>query len=150
MSFDFSSLKWGRIALGVLVGFIIALVVNILLQVGYGVVLGFQARGMPDPNLIVAAVKSVPFQIIAALFVMLGGFVGGRMAARHHESNRPFAGLVTGVLLAIAAAVWRSFQWGAFDFWMVLQVLFAVAGGWLGGRAAARGTDGEYEESPQL
>ena len=32
MSFDFSSLKWGRIVIGVIVGFLIAMVVNLALQ----------------------------------------------------------------------------------------------------------------------
>ena len=52
MSFDFSSLKWGRIVIGVIVGFVVALLVNLLLQVGYGVVLGFQMRGAPPQDMI--------------------------------------------------------------------------------------------------
>ena len=50
--------------------------------------------------MIIAAVKSPLFQLLAALFVLLGGIVGGRIAARPVETNRPLAGLVTGVLLA--------------------------------------------------
>ena len=56
MSFDFSSLKWGRIVIGVIVGFVVALLVNLILQVGYGVVLGFQMRGAPPQEMMVAAV----------------------------------------------------------------------------------------------
>jgi tetrahydromethanopterin S-methyltransferase subunit F len=150
MSFDFSTLKWGRIIIGVIVGFVIALVVNILLQVAYGVVLGFQMRGAPPQEMIIAAVKSPLFQLLAALFVLLGGIVGGRIAARPAETNRPLAGLITGVLLAILAVIWRAFSWGAADLWMVIQAILAVVGGWLGGRLAARRTDEEYEELPHI
>jgi hypothetical protein len=150
MSFDFSSLKWGRIVIGVIVGFVVALLVNLILQVGYGVVLGFQMRGAPPQEMMVAAVKSLPFQLLAALFVLLGGFVGGRMAARPAETNHQLAGLVTGILLAILVVIWRALSWGAPDVWMVIQAVLAVLGGWLGGRLAARRTEEEYDESPQL
>ncbi len=40
-----SSLKWGRIVVGVLVGLLVAVVGYIALQLAYGLVLGFQARG---------------------------------------------------------------------------------------------------------
>jgi hypothetical protein len=145
MSFNFSSLKWGRIVIGVIVGFLIALLVNLILQVGYGVVLGFQMRGAPPQEMMIAAVKSLPFQLLAALFVLLGGIVGGRIAARPAETNRPLAGLVTGVLLAISMVIWRAFSWGAADLWMVIQAVLAIAGGWIGGRLAARHSDEEME-----
>ena len=145
MSFDFSSLKWGRILIGVVVGFLIAMVVNLALQVGYGVVLGFQMRGAPPREMIIAAVKSPLFQLLAALFVLLGGIVGGRIAARPEETNRPLAGLVTGVLLAIVMVIWRAFSWGAADLWMVIQAGLAIVGGWIGGRLAARHSDEEME-----
>lgn len=145
MSFDFSTLKWGRIVIGVIVGFVIALAVNILLQVAYGVVLGFQMRGAPPQDMIVAAIKTPAFQILAALFVFLGGLVGGRIAARPDETNHQLAGLITGVLLAILAVIWRAFSWGAADFWMLVQAILAVAGGWFGGLLAARRKDKDLE-----
>ena len=147
MSFDFSTLKWGRIVIGVIVGFVIALLVNILLQVGYGVVLGFQMRGAPPQDMIIAAIKTPTFQILAALFVFLGGLVGGRIAARPDETNHQLAGLITGVLLAVLAVVWRAFSWGAADFWMLIQAILAVVGGWLGGLLAARRKDKDLESA---
>jgi uncharacterized protein YacL len=150
MSFDFSSLKWGRIVLGVIVGFLVGVVGNIVLQTIYGVVLGFQVRGMPPQDQMIAAIKSVPFQLLAALLILLGGWVGGRIAARPEGTNRPLAGLVTGVLLAVLAVVWRAFSWGAADLWMVIQAILAVVGGWLGGQLAARRKDEEYEELPHI
>ena len=150
MSFDFSTLKWGRIVIGVIVGFVIALLVNILLQVAYGVVLGFQMRGAPPQEMIIAAVKTPVFQFLTALFVFLGGLVGGRIAARPDETNRQLAGLITGVLLAILAVIWRAFSWGAADFWMLIQAVLAVVGGWLGGLLAGRRKDEDLEEAPQL
>ena len=145
-----SSLKWGRIVLGVIIGFVIALVVNLLLQVGYGVVLGFQARGAPPQEVMIAAVKTPAFQILAAFFVFLGGLVGGRFAARPAETNHQLAGLITGVLLAVLAVIWRAFSWGAADFWMLIQAILAVLGGWLGGVLAAQRKDEEYEELPHI
>ena len=149
MSSGFSSLKWGRVVVGVIVGLLVGVVGNIVLQTLYGVVLGFQVRGMPPQEQMIAAIKSVPFQLMAALLILLGGFVGGRIAARPAETNHQLAGLVTGVLLAVLVAIWRVFSWGTADLWMVAQVVFAIAGGWLGGRLAARRTE-EYDESPQL
>jgi putative membrane protein (TIGR04086 family) len=150
MSSGFSALKWGRVVVGVIVGFLVGVVGNILLQTIYGVVLGFQARGMPPQDQMIAAIKSVPFQLLAALLVLLGGFVGGRMAARPAETNRQLAGLITGVLLAILVVIWRALSWGAPDLWMVIQAVLAILGGWLGGRLAARRTDEEYEELPHI
>jgi uncharacterized protein YacL len=150
MSFDFSSLKWGRIVVGVIVGFLVGVVGNIILQTVYGVVLGFQVRGMPPQDQMIAAIKSVPFQLLAALLILLGGWVGGRIAARPEETNRPLAGLVTGVLLAVLAVVWRLFSWGAADMWIVIQAILAIIGGWLGGQLAARRKDEEYEELPHI
>jgi putative membrane protein (TIGR04086 family) len=96
--------------------------------------------------MMVAAVKSLPFQLLAALFVLLGGIVGGRIAARPAEINRPLAGLITGVLLAVLVVIWRAFSWGAADLWMLIQAVLAIIGGWIGGRLAARRKDEEYEE----
>ena len=72
------------------------------------------------------------------------------MAARPAETNRLLAGLVTGVLVAILAVIWRAFSWGAADLWMVIQAVLAIAGGWIGGQLAARRTDEEYEELPHV
>ena len=146
MSFDFSSLKWGRIVLGAIVGFVIAFLINIVVPT----VIGFQVRGNPPQDMVVAAVKSPAFQIGAALLVLLGGLVGGRMAAHPAETNRPLAGLVTGVLLGVLLAAWRAFSWGTVDLWVVIFIILAILGGWLGGQLAARRTDEEFDESPQL
>jgi hypothetical protein len=145
-----SSLKWGRIVVGVLVGLLVAVVGYIALQLAYGLVLGFQARGTPPQDVLIAAYTSVPFQLLGALLALLGGIVGGRTAARPAETNRPLAGLITGVLLAILVVAWRAFSWGTVDLWVVFYAVLAIIGGWLGGRLAARRTDEEYDEGPQL
>ena len=146
MSFDFSSVKWGRVVLGAVVGFLVAVVGNIVLQTIYGVVLGFQLRGAPPQDVMIAAIKSLPFQLLAALLVLLGGILGGRMAARPAESNRPLAGLLTGILLAILVAVWRAVSWGP-DQGMVIHAVLAIVGGGIGGWLAARRTDEEMESA---
>ncbi len=149
MSSGSSSVKWGRVVIGTLVGFLIGVVGNLILQTIYGVVLGFQARGMPPQDQMIAAIKSLPFQILAALLILLGGFIGGRMAARDAESDHLKAGLITGVLLAILVAAWRAFSWGP-DLGMGIHAVLAIVGGWLGGQLAASRTGEEYDESPQL
>jgi hypothetical protein len=143
VSFDFSTLKWGRIVIGVIVGFLVAVVGNIALQTIYLVIVGFQMRGTPPLEVRIAAITSLPLQLLAALLVLLGGLVGGRMAARPAETNHQLAGLITGVLLAVLVVIWRAFSWGAPDLWMVIQAVLAVVGGWNGGRLAARRKDDE-------
>ena len=145
-----SSLKWVRIVLGVVIGFLIAVVGNMILETLYLVVVGFQMRGAPPPEVRIAVITSLPLQLVAVLMALLGGFVGGRFAARPAETNHQLAGLVTGILLAILVVIWRALSWGAPDVWMVIQAVLAVLGGWLGGRLAARRTEEEYDESPQL
>ena len=138
MSFNFSALKWGWIIVGVLVGLLVAVVLNLLVQVGYGVVLGFQLRGTPPQETLIAAYTSLPMQLVALLLAFLGGMVGGRMAGRRSEEAEILAGLIVGIVLAILAAGWRSFSWGTFDLWVVLLAVAALVGGGLGGWLAQR------------
>lgn len=146
MSSGLSSIRWGRVVLGALVGFVIAFLINIIIPT----VLGFQARGNPPQDKVVAALTSSTGQIGAALLALLGAFVGGRMAARPAGTNRPLAGLVTGILLGILLIAWRAFSWGTVDFWVLIFAVLAIAGGWLGGQLTARRTDEDFDESPQL
>lgn len=145
-----SSLKWSQIVVGVLLGFLVSVVAYIALQYAYGLVLGFQMRGAPPQETLIAAFTSVPFQLVGALLALLGGFVGGRRAARPAETNRPLAGIITGVLVGILAIAWRAFSWSTVDVWVVIFAVLAIIGGWVGGQRAGRPASGDYDESPQL
>jgi hypothetical protein len=149
MSSDSSSIRWGRVAVGAIVGTLVAVLGLILLQLAFGVVMGFQMRGNPPQDQLIAAFGSPLFLIMAGLVALLGGFVGGRMAALPLESSHVKAGLITGVLVAILVAFWRSISWGV-DMWVGIFAAMAILGGWIGGRRAARRRDEDYEESPQL
>lgn len=132
MSFNFSSLKWGWVVVGTIVGFLAGALLNLIIQFGYGLVLGFQLRGSPPQEVLIAAFSTLPFLLLAVVMTFLGGLIGGRMAARRSEDNPLLAGLVTGLLVAILVAVWRAISWSP-DLWMVLGGISAFAGGWLGG-----------------
>lgn len=145
-----SSLKWSQIAVGVLLGFLVSVVAYITLQYVYGFVLGFQMRGAPPQDVLIAAFTGVPFQLVGALLALLGGFVGGRRAARPAETNRPVAGIITGVLVGLLAIAWRAFSWSTVDVWVLIFAVLAIIGGWFGGQRAGRPASGDYDESPQL
>lgn len=138
MSGNFSNLKWGSIVVGVLVGLLIAVLLNIALQFGYGLILGFQLRGTPPQETLIAAFTSLPFQLMALALTLIGGIVGGRFAGRRSEGAEMLAGLIVGIILALLAAGWRSFSWGAFDLWVIMLGVAALAGGLLGGWLAQR------------
>ena len=150
MSTRSSSLKWGRIVIGVLVGVLVAVVGYMALQLAWGVVLGFQLRGNPPRDVLIAAFTSVAFQLLGALLALLGGIVGGRTAARPADTNRPLAGLVTGIMLGILVIAWRAISWSTVDLWVIVYGVLAIAGGWIGARLAARGAAEEYEQLPSL
>jgi len=123
--------------MGAIAGTLIAIVGLILLQVVYGVVMGFQMRGSPPQEMLIAAFARLPFLVLASLFALLGGIIGGRMAALPLEGKYTVAGLITGVLVAILVAIWRSISWGI-DLWVAVYAVVAVIGGWIGGQLAER------------
>ncbi len=137
MSLDFAHVKWGRVVIGAILGAAIAVGGYFLVSAVWGVVLGFQVRGMPPQDVMIAAIKSLPYQLLVALMVFMGGYIGGRQAGRGMEGGGLAAGLATGVLVAVLAGVWRVFSWSA-DVTLVAHVLLAIAGGTLGGWLAGR------------
>ena len=147
MSSDSSSIRWGRVAVGAVVGTLVAVLGLILLQLAFGVVMGFQMRGSPPQDQLIAAFGSPLFLIMAGLVALLGGVVGGRMAALPLESSHVKAGLITGVLVAVLVAFWRSISWGV-DLWVGIFAALAVLGGWIGGRLAARGQGRRLRRKP--
>lgn len=144
MSFKWSDIKWGRVILGAVLAFIIAAGGSLLVQVAYGVVRGFQLRGAPPQEVIMAFAISPTNLVIAVVLTGLGALIGGRVAARRVEAGWQFNGLVTGVLTAVLRAVWDAIQYG-FSFWTVLHIAVAILLGWLGGLWASRQGEPEYD-----
>ncbi len=137
MSFNLSTVKWGWVVIGAIVAAVIAFVLLLIAQFGYGLVLGFQLRGAPPQEMLIEAFTSTPFLILGVIITAIGAVVGGRMAARRSEDNPQLAGLVAGVLAAVLALALRAWQWGL-DFWTLPNVVMAVIGGWLGGWLVSR------------
>jgi hypothetical protein len=138
MSFDFSTVKWSWVVIGAIVAAVFAFAVTLAVQFGYGVVIGFQLRGTPPQEMLIAAFTSTPFIIVGIVITAIGAVVGGRMAARRSEDNPQLAGLVAGVLAAVLVLALRAWQWGVVDLWTLASVVVAVLGGWVGGWLAGR------------
>ncbi len=132
-----ASVRWGKVFIGGILGGLIAVAGTFVLNILWGVVLGFQARGAPSQEVMIAAIKSAPFQIVLGLIVLLAGYAGGRLAGRDAEEGGLTAGLLAGILVAILDGVWRALSWGP-DVTLVAHVLLAVAGGVLGGWLGSR------------
>lgn len=137
MSFNLSTVKWSWVVIGAIVAAVVAFVLALILQFGYGLVLGFQLRGTPPQEVLIEAFTSTPFLILGVIVTAIGAVVGGRMAARRSEDNPQLAGLVAGILMAVLVLALRAWQWGL-DFWTLPNVVMAVIGGWLGGWLVAR------------
>ena len=138
MSFNLSTVKWVWVVIGTIVAVIVAIVLNLLIQFGYGVVIGFQLRGAPPQEMLIEAFMSTPFLIVAVIIAAVAALVGSRMAARRAEDNPQLTGLATGILTAVAGIGLRAWQW-SFDIWVLPHIVVAVLGGWLGGWLISRG-----------
>lgn len=122
MSLKLSGVKWGWVALSVVLAVIVFVAVQTLISVGYGIVLGFQMRQAPPQEVLMEAFTSLPFILLGALEMALGAFVGGRLAARKSESNPQMAGLVVGVGTTVVLLVLGALQ-GTLDAWAVLWTI---------------------------
>jgi hypothetical protein len=145
MSSSLSGIKWGWVVIGALVATVVAAVLELIIQFGYGLVLGFQLRGSPPQEMLNAAFLSVPFFVVAVITALVGALLGVRMAARRSEGGAQLAGLIGGVLAAVlfvAQRALRGFPW--LNVWTLLIVAAAVLGGWLAGLLAARRAQAAY------
>lgn len=142
MSSKLSGLRWGRIVLGVVLTFVVFVVVPILINVGYGVVLGFQLRGAPPQERIMEFALSTPVLIVGLLVTLVGAFLGGRVPANQAEEGKQLNGLMVGIGTALVILVLGLIQ-GGLDLWALLHGVAALLGGWLGGFVASRHTGSE-------
>jgi hypothetical protein len=137
MSLDFSTIKWSWAVIGSIVAIVVAIVLSLAVQFGYGLVIGFQLRGTPPQEMLIEAFASTPFLIVGVITTTIGAVVGGRMAARRSEDNPQLAGLVAGILLALLALAIAVLQ-GSLSLWRLPNAVLAVIGGWFGGWLVGR------------
>ena len=135
MSKYLSNIKWGWVVLGTLIAFVIAYGSSVCIVTGYATFLSFQARGAPDMTLINEfAAKNAGG--ITSVFIGLGTLAGGLLAGRKAKKNSFLNSLMVGILTATVDLV-LSFS-GGFSLWGVVSFLFALGGGWLGGKLSRR------------
>lgn len=140
MSSGLSGIKWGRVVIGAIVATIVAFLLTLIIQFGYGLVLGFQLRGSPPQEMLIAAFTSAPFLIVDVVTAAVGALVGLRMAAQRSEGSAQLAGLIGGVVtgvLVLAQRTLRGYPSGL-NIWMLLIFAAAVLGGWLASLLAVR------------
>jgi hypothetical protein len=137
MSFKLSNIRWGWVILGTILAVIAYIALQIVINVGYGVVIGFQLRGSPPQEMLNEAFTSLPFLILYVFEVAAGAIIGGRLAGRRGEEAPYLNGLAVGIGTAVVLLVLAVIQ-NALDLWMAAYTVMAIAGGWLGGWFATR------------
>jgi hypothetical protein len=137
MSLSLSKIRWGWALLGLVLAVGVLIIVQLAINVGYGLVIGFQMRQAPPQEVLMAAFATLPFILLGAGEAGLGAYVGGRLAASKSEASPLSAGLLVGVGVAVVVVVLSAIQ-GALDVWVVLYCALALAGGCLAGWLVAR------------
>jgi hypothetical protein len=123
-----------------------AAALDVIIQFGYGLVLGFQLRGSPPQAMLVAAFTSVPFLVVAVSATLVGALLGLRIAARRSQGSAQLAGLIGGILTAVLVVAQRALRGypSGLDIWTLLIIAAAVLGGWLAGLLAVRRAETSY------
>lgn len=134
MSFSMSNIRWGWVVVGVVIALVVAYGSSICVVTFYSGYLAFQVQGAPDTTLINEFADNSAAGI-TAVFVALGALLGGLLAGRKAELDAAQNGLLVGVITALIMLLMGIM--GGFSIWVIVGVIFAVGGGWLGGRLAA-------------
>lgn len=138
-----SNIKWGRVALWIVLGVVIAFALSNLFVFAAMLVRGFQLRGTPPVEEQIAFVIGIPNNIVAVLITCFAAWLGGRATARKAEGGYTTNGLVVGAVVGIVMAVLSVLQRGAFTAWPVLHALLGAGGGWLGGWLGGKKAEAE-------
>ena len=133
MAIELSSIRWVRVIVTAVVVCILSFILLFVLVTAYATLLGFQARGAPDPVQISQFADQVgPWAgpLIAILITLAAGVWLGRRAG----AAGPLNGLVMGVLAALLNwALGFSFSLAA-----LAALVLTAAAGWAGGRLGSR------------
>lgn len=139
MNPDWSQLKWGRIAIGVLAAVLGGMLAITLIIALYAFTLGFEARGAPDQASIEAFANRVA-PIGGPLAAAILTFLAAAWVSRRATGQWRLHGIVTGLLVA---GVGLAIGW-ELSLASILGAALAVATGYLGAvagrpRASAAG-----------
>ena len=131
MSFNLSNVKWGWVALGVVVAFAIAYGSSICVVAGYSLILSFQSMGPPDQTMINEFAANAAPGVVGVL-IGVGTLVGGLLAGRKAKADALQNSLAVGSITALIRFVISPL--GGFSLWTAVGVVLAVGGGWVGGQ----------------
>lgn len=135
MSLNLSNIKWGWVILGVVIALVIAFGSSICVVTGYATYLSFVARGAPDTAMINAFANQNAGGV-SSIFIGVGTFIGGLLAGRKAKEDALQNGLMVGVITALIDLALSLFS--GFSIWGIVSLLFALGGGWLGGKLTSK------------
>lgn len=135
MSLSLSNIKWGRVALGVVIALVIAFGSSIFVVTGYAAYLSVQARGAPDQVMINEFADRYAAGI-RIIFIGVGTLVGGFLAGRKAKADALQNGLMVGLITAFIDLAPSIF--GGFSLWVIVRFILATGGGWLGGKLSSK------------
>jgi hypothetical protein len=135
MSFNLSNIKWGWVALGVVIAFAIAFGSLICVVTGYATYLAFKVMGTPDQALINAFASNTA-EGVQSILIGVGTLVGGLFAGRKAKVDALQNGLAVGLISALISLALNLL--GSFHLWTVVSAVLAICGGWVGGRLASK------------
>src|SRR5690349_18698443 len=101
---NLSKLKWGWVVLGVLIAYVISFGASFCVVTVYATSLAFQNQGAPDMaaiNVFAAALAPT----IQGVFIGVGTFAGGLLAARRAKADALSHGIAVGSLTALVVLV---------------------------------------------
>lgn len=135
MSFNLSNIKWGWVAIGVVIAFVIAFGSPICVTTGYAAYLAFSVMGAPDQTLINEFAGNTA-EGVASIFIGVGTLLGGLLAGRKAKVDALQHGLAVGIISAIIDLAISLL--GGFALWSVVSFILSIGGGWVGGRLAGK------------
>jgi hypothetical protein len=135
MTNQLSQIRWWRLTWTALTVYSASFLLVFLIVTAYASYLGFQARGAPDPSMIMEfANQYAPW--FGPISLILFTLLGTRWLASFVRTDTQLHGLVLGVLVALVNLIFEGI--GAFNLSSLLITLLIVGAGWLGGRLSAQ------------
>ena len=132
MATQLSQIKWGRLTLNTLSVYIFSFLLMLVIVIGYATYLGFQARGMPNPDQIQQFANQY-----APLLGMYGLIPFTFLAARRMASKIETAPQIHGVVLGVLVGLLNILISGLSPD-IVLPTILTIGAGWLGSKLGTR------------
>ena len=132
MNNQFSQIKWVRVLLTALVVYLLSFFAITLVVTLYASYPGFQARGAPDQEMIVAfANQYAPWIGPIALFLL--SILGARHIAQRVPSAFPLHGILMGTVAGLINVLLDGLSVNS-----LVSLLLAIGAGWLGARSSGK------------